>query len=234
MIVSLFRKNNLSLGRFNKNDMKKKLFYMAFTLILICMVCIILCNKIIADYAANRLYSDTESIPYNEVGLLPGTAPKLKNGNNNLYFDYRIAAAAELYQAGKIKYILISGDNRREDYNEPEEMKKALQAQGIPEQVIYLDYAGFRTLDSVVRAKEIFGQNRLTILSQAFHNKRAIYLAGKNGIEAVGFNAKDVDMYAGLKTQIRELLAGVKVFLDLATGKQPHFLGEKIRIGENE
>ena len=218
----------------NENGMKKKLFCITFTLLLICTACIIVCNRIIADYAAPRLYSDTKSIPYNEVGLLPGTAPKLKNGKNNLYFDYRIAAAATLYRAGKIKYILISGDNGREDYNEPEEMKKALLAQGIPEGAIYLDYAGFRTLDSVVRAKEIFGQKKLTVLSQAFHNERAVYLAGKNGMEAVGFNAKDVETYAGLKTQIRELFAGVKVFVDLAIGKRPHFLGERIQIGEKE
>ena len=104
---------------------------------------------------------------------------KLKNGNNNLYFDYRILAAVELYKAGKIKYILISGDNRKKDYNEPEEMKKALIQKGVPAKFIYLDYAGFRTLDSVVRAKEVFGQNQLTIISQRFHNERAIYLAEK-------------------------------------------------------
>ena len=161
-----------------------------------------------------------------------GTSPKLKNGNNNLYFDYRILAAVELYKAGKIKYILISGDNRREDYNEPEEMKKALMQKGIPEKFIYLDYAGFRTLDSVIRAKEVFGQNQLTIISQRFHNERAIYLAERNGINAIGYNAKDVNAYAGLKTNIRELLARVKMFIDLAIDKQPHFLGGKIIIGK--
>lgn len=119
---------------------------------------------------------------------------------------------------------------RKEDYNEPEEMKKALMQKGIPEKSIYLDYAGFRTLDSVVRAKEVFGQNRLTIISQRFHNKRAIYLAEKNGIDAIGYNAPNVNAYAGLKTNIRELLARVKMFIDLGIDKQPHFLGEKIII----
>lgn len=158
----------------------------------------------------------------------------MKNGNNNLYFDYRILATVELYKAGKIKYILISGDNRKEDYNEPEEMKKALMQKGIPEKSIYLDYAGFRTLDSVVRAKEVFGQNHLTIISQRFHNERAIYLAEKNGIDAIGYNAQNVNAYAGLKTNIRELLARVKMFIDLGTDKQPHFLGEKIIIENNK
>ena len=144
----------------------------------------------------------------------------------HLYID----AAVELYKAGKINYILISGDNRKEEYNEPEEMKKALMQKGVPEKSIYLDYAGFRTLDSVVRAKEVFGQTRLTIISQRFHNERAIYLAEKNGITAIGFNARDVDVYAGLKTNIRELFARVKMFIDLAIDKQPHFLGEKYKL----
>lgn len=212
--------------------MKKKLVYTALIFILLCIVSIITCNKIIINHTAANLYSDTENIPYNKVGLLLGTSPTLKNGNNNLYFDYRIAAAVKLYNAEKIKYILISGDNRKEHYNEPEEMKKALMAQGIPQNAIYMDYAGFRTLDSVIRAKEIFGQNKLTIISQPFHNERAIYLAEKNGMDAIGFNAKDVAIYAGMKTQVRELFARVKVFIDLCLGKQPHFLGDKIKIGK--
>lgn len=214
--------------------MKKKIVYSAMSILLLCILSIFICNKVIEVYAKGSLYPDVESIPYNKVGLLLGTTPKLKNGNNNLYFDYRIQGAVELYKAGKIKYILISGDNRREDYNEPEEMKKALLVQGVPEKSIYMDYAGFRTLDSVIRAKEIFGQDKLTVISQPFHNERAIYLASKNGINAIGFNARDVETYAGLKTQIRELFARVKVFIDLATGKQPHFLGEQINIGENK
>lgn len=108
--------------------------------------------------------------------------------------------------------------------------RKHSYKKGIPEKFIYLDYAGFRTLDSVVRAKEVFGQNRLTIISQRFHNERAIYLAEKNGIDAIGYNAPNVNAYAGLKTNIRELLARVKMFIDLGIDKQPHFLGEKIII----
>ncbi|CDA84412.1 sanA protein [Bacteroides sp. CAG:754] len=212
--------------------MKRKLLYIAFIFTILCITCIIVCNRTIKKHTTSKIYTEASIIPTNKVGLLLGTSPKLKNGNNNLYFDYRILAAVELYKAGKIKYILISGDNRREDYNEPEEMKKALMQKGIPEKFIYLDYAGFRTLDSVIRAKEVFGQNQLTIISQRFHNERAIYLAEKNGINAIGYNAKDVNAYAGLKTNIRELLARVKMFIDLAIDKQPHFLGEKIIIGK--
>lgn len=212
--------------------MKRKLLYTTLIFTILCIISIIVCDRTIKKHTASKVYTEVGIIPVNKVGLVLGTSPKLKNGNNNLYFDYRILAAVELYKAGKIKYILISGDNRREDYNEPEEMKKALMQKGIPEKSIYLDYAGFRTLDSVVRAKEVFGQNRLTIISQRFHNERAIYLAEKNGINAIGYNAKDVNAYSGLKTNIRELFARVKMFIDLATDKQPHFLGEKIIIGK--
>lgn len=212
--------------------MKKKLFGIIIVIALLCTITIIVCNQKIKRFADTRTYTEVTAIPHNDVGLLLGTAPKLKNGNN-LYFDYRILAAAELHKAGKIKYILISGDNRKKDYNEPEEMKKALIHKGIPEKSIYLDYAGFRTLDSVVRAKEVFGQTKFTIISQRFHNERAIYLAEKNGIDAIGYNANDVNAYAGLKTNVRELLARVKMFIDLAIDKQPHFLGEKIVIGNN-
>ena len=134
--------------------MKRKLLYTTLIIAILCVISIVVCNRTIKKHTVSKLYTEVNTIPSNNVGLLLGTSPKLKNGNNNLYFDYRILATVELYKAGKIKYILISGDNRKEDYNEPEEMKKALIQKGIPEKFIYLDYAGFRTLDSVVRAKE--------------------------------------------------------------------------------
>lgn len=210
---------------------RKKIIRFLSVFIALCVICIIVCDQIIKKHSAAKLYTEITEIPRNNVGLLLGTSPKLKNGKNNLYFDYRILTTVNLYNAGKINYILISGDNRKRGYNEPEEMKNALLQKGIPENVVYLDYAGFRTLDSVVRAKEIFGQSRFTIISQRFHNERAIYLANSYGIDAIGFNAKDVDVYNGMKTQIRELLARVKMFLDLAINKQPHFLGDKVIIG---
>lgn len=206
--------------------------YLSLLLILLIVLCGIICycNIHIKNYAHPYIYDRADSIPACNVGLLLGTSPTLKSGRNNLYFDYRIAATANLFHAGKINYILISGDNRKHTYNEPEEMKKALLLQGIPDSVIYLDYAGLRTLDSVVRAKEIFGQDSLIIISQQFHNERAIYLAGQYGIHANGFNASDVNIYAGFKTQTRELLARVKVFVDIVLQKQPRHLGEKVHI----
>lgn len=202
--------------------------------------CIILCLGLISVIAychfsiqqSTRLYTyhTVSEIPYRTTALLLGTSPKLENRADNPYFLYRIQAAAELYKAGKIKYLLLSGDNSRHNYNEPESMKQALLRQGIPETVIYLDYAGFRTLDSVIRAKEIFGQDALTIISQQFHNERAIYLAQAQGIDAIGYNAPDVPIRQGIKTRLREYLARIKVFIDIWTNRQPHFKGEKINL----
>ena len=210
--------------------MKRKLLYITLIITILCVISIIICNRRIKKNASQKLYTEITETPKNNVGLLLGTSPKLKNGNNNLYFDYRIFATLELYKAGKINYILISGDNRKENYNEPEEMKKALMQRGVPEKYIYLDYAGFRTLDSVVRMEKIFGQKSFTIISQKFHNQRAIYIAHAKGLQVVGYNAEDVNAYSGFKTQLREKFARVKLFLDLWTGKNPKFLGEPVII----
>lgn len=189
-------------------------------------------------WANFKIENDTENfvtdsiakLPNEKVGLLLGTSRILANGNPNPYFNNRIAAAAELYKSGKIKNIIASGDNSRIHYNEPEDMKQALIKAGVPEDRIYEDFAGFRTLDSVMRAKEIFGQNSYIIISQQFHNERAVFLAQQNGIEAYGYNAKDVSKYAGFKTNLREKIARAKVFWDFLFGVEPKFGGEKIEI----
>ena len=187
-------------------------------------------NIRIDRYSKGKLYDTVPDVPHYHTALVLGTSPTGRSGGPNLFFLARIEAAAELYKAGKIDRILVSGDNRKRGYNEPEEMKKALVDKGIPEKVIFLDYAGFRTLDSVVRAKEVFGQSEFIVVSQRFHNERAVFIAGKKGIKAVGFNAADVRGRYGLITHIREWGARCKVFLDLLFGKKPHFLGDPIDI----
>ncbi|MBW1619418.1 SanA/YdcF family protein [Empedobacter falsenii] len=171
-----------------------------------------------------------EILPKTKVAIVLGTAPNLVSGFQNYYFTYRIDAATKLYQSGKVTHFILSGDHGRKNYNEPEAMKQALIKNGVPENVIYLDYAGFRTLDSMIRAKEIFGQNDFIVVSQEFHNQRAVYIARKNVINAYGYNAKDVNKHAGLKTNIREYFARTKVFIDSFFGIQPKFLGEKIEL----
>lgn len=169
-------------------------------------------------------------VPETKTALLLGTGKVLSNGMPNAYFYNRIKAATDLFKSGKIQYLIVSGDNSTKDYNEPEDMQLALVQQGVPQDHIILDHAGFRTLDSVVRAKDIFGQTKLVIISQKFHNERAVFLARKNGMEAFGYNAADVNKYAGLKTNLREYFAKAKVYWDLLFGVEPKFGGEKIVI----
>ena len=212
----------------------KKVLKLSATLILLFVMGVIgvlLTNVLIERNVADKVYNSTKDIPANKVGLLLGTIKILPNGNVNLYYKYRINAALELYKAGKIRYVLVSGDNGRTEYDEPTTIKNDLIAGGIPESKIFLDYAGFRTLDSVIRSKEIFGQESITCISQQFHNERAIFIAKNKGINAIGYNAKDVSYRYDKKTKFREKLARVKMVLDLIVGKQPKFLGEKVLIG---
>ena len=187
-------------------------------------------NHKIETETKNFVSYDIQKLPNEKVGLLLGTSKILKSGWKNLYFFNRIDAAEQLYKSGKIKYILISGDNSTKDYSEPEDMQAELLKRGIPADKIVLDFAGFRTLDSVVRAKEIFGQNSFIIISQKFHNERAVFLAQHYGIKAYGFNAKDVNKYFGFKTKVREYFARAKVFVDFLLGVEPKFGGEKVEI----
>lgn len=177
-----------------------------------------------------HLYTDIDSIPHNRVGVLLGTSKMLKDGRTNLYFKYRIEAAAELYHQGKVDYLLVSGDNRTIYYNEPRDMMKALVAKDVPAERIVFDFAGFRTYDSMIRTNKVFGQSSFTVISQKFHNERAVYIARRLNLDVIGFNAQDVSRNYGFKTLTREKFARFKVFLDFLVGKKPHFLGEEIII----
>lgn len=191
---------------------------------------IVYCNNKIISTSKGKTFTNTNLIPYNKAGLLLGTGKYLKNNSINPYYYYRIVAAAELLKANKIKYLVISGDNSTSNYNEPAMMKQDLILAGIDSTIIYLDFAGFRTFDSMVRLKEIFGQNSVTTISQEFHNQRAIFIAEKEGINCIGFNAKDVPKNVDFKVKTREKLARVKVFIDYLLQTKPKFLGSKIEI----
>lgn len=188
-------------------------------------------NLKVENAGKSRIYSSVDSIPHNKVALLLGTNPLNRWGGPNSYFTNRINTAAELYHAGKVDFIIASGDNHTKEYDEPSAMKDSLIAHGVPENRIILDFAGFRTLDSVVRAKEVFGCDSLTIISQADHDARALYLAEANGIEAVAVVAPlRAGRWVRTRLAVREWLARNKMMLDIMFGKKPHFLGEKIDI----
>ena len=179
-----------------------------------------------------RLFDETDKLPVAKVGLVFGTSDRYQ-GRENRYFRYRIDAAVEVWEAGKVDTLLVSGDNRSRYYNEPEKMKAALIEEGVPAERIVCDYAGLRTLDSVVRAKEIFGASMLIVISQRFQNERAIYLAKANGIDAYGYNADDVEIPAGYKTRLREVGARVKMWLDVNfLDTRPRHLGEREEMPE--
>lgn len=210
--------------------MFRKLKWLLIISIVVILISIWAANRAIEYSTDSLVFTDIEKIPYNKAGLLLGTSKTLKSGFPNLYFSYRIKAAVALYKAGKIDVIVISGDNSRKNYNEPLDMKEELMKQGVPENKIYLDYAGFRTYDSVVRLEKIFGQKQFTIISQDFHTRRAIYIARHCDLNAIGYNAQDVNQYYGFKTMLREKFARVKVFVDFMVGTEPKFLGEKVEI----
>lgn len=190
-------------------------------------------NIKVEQAAKKRIYTEIDSIPYNKVALLLGTNPLNRRGRPNSYFTNRINTAAELYHAGKVDFIIASGDNHIKEYDEPTAMRDSLMAHGVPESRIILDFAGFRTLDSVVRAKEVFGCDSLTIISQEGHNARALYLAEANGIKAITITAPlRAGRWVRTRLALREWLACDKMMLDIWFGKQPHFLGEKIEIPE--
>ena len=182
------------------------------------MLIIAFCNLTIIQYSKGRVYDNIKEIPYKEVGLLLGTSPTTINGWTNIYYTYRIDAAVKLYKAKKISRILISGDGKEKSYDEPKYMRRDLIKRGIPAHKITLDKKGLRTYDSVINAKETFGLSNFTVISQRFQNERAIYLAGHNDIDAIGYNAKDAPNQKGksaIKVRIREVFAKVKVFMDL-------------------
>ncbi|MEP2238317.1 MAG: ElyC/SanA/YdcF family protein [Maribacter sp.] len=210
--------------------MLKKILKISGLLFIALILMIFACNSIISSIAQEKTYSDISLVPSNRVGLVLGTSNRLTDGSPNPYYTYRINATKQLYNAGKIKFILVSGDNGSIYYNEPDTFKKDLIKAGIPEKIIFLDYAGFRTLDSMFRAKFVFGLDDVTVISQKFHNERAIYIAKQKGLNAIGFNAKDVSTSQGLKVQIREYLARVKVFIDMILNTQPKFYGSTIEI----
>ncbi len=208
----------------------KKIFLFVAIVFTAITLIVIFANWKIPHDTKEYLYSNVDSIPAQKTALVLGAARYIGN-QQNLYFTYRIEAAAELYRSGKVKNFVVSGDNRTHDYNEAEDMRNALIEAGVPDSIIYCDFAGLRTLDSVVRINKIFGQESFIIVSQKFHNERAVYLAQHFGLTAYGYNAKDLTLNSSsYRTKIREVFARVKVFIDMIINKQPRHLGEEINI----
>jgi len=179
-----------------------------------------------------KIYKDIKNVPKKKAALLLGTAKYVKKGKQNYFYTYRIKAAVELWKAKKVDAIVVSGDNGTKYYDETTTMFKDLVKRGIPAKYIAKDHAGFRTFDSVVRAKEIFDLDDYIIISQEFHLKRALYIAKEKGQKTIGFAAHDIKgTNAAKRMEAREFLAGIKAFLDInILNTKPKFVGDKIKV----
>ena len=190
-----------------------------------------LCDTWVSRAARGKCFACVTDVPDAPAALVLGCCEFLPDGRKNLYFERRIAAAAELFRAGKVQVLIASGDNHRADYDEPTAMKAALVRAGIPQDRVVCDFAGFRTLDSVLRAEQVFGQRRIVVVSQRFHCERAIFLAREHGIEAFGFDADEVGGPAGFKTRLRECAARFVAAMDVALlDTSPKFIGPPIKL----
>ena len=182
------------------------------------------------------IYNDVEALRPAKAALVLGSARLLRDYVANPFFANRIAAAADLFKSGKVEYVIVSGNQARGGrprggYDEPTDMRSALIAAGVPRQRIYRDYAGYRTLDSVLRAKAIFGQDRVIVVSQAFHLSRALFLAHARGLDDDGFAAANPAWRYRLRTFVREIGARVAAVLDVWSGTQPRKLGAQVQLG---
>ncbi|MGF1690009.1 SanA/YdcF family protein [Photobacterium kagoshimensis] len=187
----------------------------------------LLVDRWVSEHTADRIFTDSNHIPERSIGLVLGTSKYIAK-TLNPYYQYRIQAAIDLYQQQKVNVLLLSGDNAHRSYNEPWTMKRDLLKAGVPDQDIVLDYAGFRTLDSIVRAREVFDADHFVVITQRFHCERALFIAEKNDIDAICLAVPSPKGLAGLKVRMREVLARGKAFIDLyLLNIQPRFLGPK-------
>ena len=172
--------------------MKKKLNRVLWVLVAIIIAGLAVvagCELAVYNASKGRVYSNVEEIPHREVGLLLGTNPKGRRGGVNMFYNHRIDAAVALYEAGKVDRILISGAKKGIGYDEPQAMREALVARGVPDSILILDGQGFHTIESIVRAKEVYEVDSVTVISQEFHNRRSLYMAKHKGLDAIAYNA---------------------------------------------
>ncbi len=203
----------------------KRTIKIAIVLTFVGATVVLVCNWWVVHNTRNQIYFKLPQLPANDVGLVLGTSKFVRTGKENLFFRYRMEATARLWKEGKVKYLILSGNNDSEYYNEPVDMQRALVKLGVPTSVMTLDYAGYRTFDSVVRCKDVFGQEKITIISQNFHNARALYIGNYKGVDAIAFAAQDVPDGYSLRTLIREYLARPYALLDV------HILQPEIETG---
>lgn len=206
-----------------KIDRMEKMRHILILLGVCLLLLIIGCHWIVSLQGKDKIFDSIEEIPYNRIGLLLATSPFTTEGWRNLYYENRIKATVQLYKNKKVDYIIVSGGDYSNEggYNELIAIRDSLNNYGIPDSTIILDYDGTRTLNSIIKAKDIYKLDRITIVSQKFHNERAIYLAERCGIRAIAYNAETPDIVSKrIRNEGREYLARVKMFIDLLMNKR--------------
>lgn len=189
---------------------------------------ILICNIWVVRSTQSRVFTDISKIPHTQMALVLGTSNRLVDGKPNPFFVNRMARAAELFQSKKIDHLILSGDNLTKYYNEPEKMRGALLALGVPDSVITLDFAGVRTFDSIIRSKEIFGQDSLVIITQTFHSYRALFISDRVNVHAFAVVANEPQSEKGALVYLREYFARTKAVMDFyLLGTAPKHLGAK-------
>ena len=206
--------------------LKKKILILFSALLILVIGAAVFCDRTVGCAATDRLYASVDDAPHRKVGLVLGTSPVSSwNGRRNYYFDHRIKAAADLYNAGKVDWLVVSGGdyrNTENGYDEPVAMRDSLIKHGVDSIRIVLDYDGTRTLNSIAKMRDVYRQDSIVIISQKYHNERALYQARHLGIEAVGYNAKTPGRRTSWwRNRGREVLARVKLFIDIAKGVRP-------------
>ncbi|WP_158583391.1 vancomycin high temperature exclusion protein [Salinisphaera sp. Q1T1-3] len=185
-------------------------------------------NAWVIESTRGQIYDTPVHMPVFDIALVLGTSPYTHTGNPNLLFENRIKAAAQLYRTGRVRHLLLSGANPSKAYNEPQKMYQALRRRGVPDEAMTLDFAGFRTLDSVMRARRVFTLTHVVIVSQRYHEYRALFIARHTGLSAIGYTWPDEDRRQPLRTEAREYFARIKALLDLFVfHTAPRFLGPK-------
>ena len=210
---------------------RAKLVALFLLLVVLPVVAILSADYACRTSASGKIFRSTVTIPTNAVALVLGTSKKTSRGNPNLHFNQRIEAAAALFNAGKVRHLLVSGDNSVKNYDEPTDMRDALVEAGVPRDAITCDYAGLRTLDSVVRAKTVFGLTNFTIVTEEFHCPRSVWIARRHGLDVVAFAAPDLSVRWSARVKTREALARVWCAVDLyVVNRQPKFSGPPEKI----
>jgi SanA protein len=207
----------------------KRFFYWSGLCLLALVLVVVGFNSWIVFRSHSRVAETVAAVPVTRVALVLGTSKTLQSGRTNAHWRGRMDAAAALWKAGKVRQILVSGDNRRADYNEPRDMRDGLVERGVPVEMITLDYAGLRTLDSVIRAQEIFDLKECVIVSDDFHLPRALWLADRRGMKATGFHGTPLSWELSGKTRVREWLARMNAALEeWVLGTEAKHYGEKV------